>query len=70
MSNDGMYMDLLAPAMIMISGWTLQSLLQISSRRGVYLSVFCWIFFWENWLFVYVNSMNCICMLGFDSLGG
>ena len=70
MFNDGMCVDPLAPAMITISERTLQPLLQISSRRGMYLSIFCWIFSWKNRSFVYVNLMNCICKLGSGALGG
>ena len=70
MSNDRMCVDPLALAVLTINGWTLHPLLRISSMRAVYLSIFCWIFSWENRSFVYVNSMNCICMLGCGALGG
>ena len=64
MSNDGMCVDPLAATIITINGQTLHPLLRISSMRAMYLSIFCWIFSWENPSFVYVNSMHCILYVG------
>ena len=38
--------------------------------RGVYLLIFCWILSAANRSLVYVNSMNCILMLGSGWRGG
>ena len=51
-------------AVMTIMGETFHPLLLISSRKGMYLLVFCCMCIIGNLSFVYVNSMNCIMYLG------
>ena len=68
-SNDGIWMEPQTPAVMTIMGETFHPLLLISSRRGMYLLIFCSMCSIGNLSFVYVNSMNYIVYLGLGSVG-
>ena len=67
---NGLYVVLLAPAVITIRSGAFQPLFHISSSNGAYFLVFFSIFLCENLSLVYVNSMNCIMMCGTGCIGG
>ena len=60
----------LAPAVITISGSTIQPLLMISLMRGWYFSIFLSIVSGENLSLQYVNSINCTFKLMLGDVGG
>ena len=60
----------LAPAVRMSIGGVVQPSCRSSFIRGVYLLIFCWTLSVEKRSLVYVNSMNCIVMLGSGWRGG
>ena len=60
----GICMVFLASAVIIMIGGTCQPLLRISLRRDVYFMVLRWILSIAKQSFMYVNSMNCIFILG------
>ena len=66
-SNDGMWVEPLTLAIMIIRGETFHLLVLISSMSRVYLFILCCMRFSKNLSFVYVNSINCIVHLGSGS---
>ena len=64
------FMVALAPAVITINGSTFHPNELISSGRGSYLFILCVVVSGANRSLQYVNSINCIVMVGSGIIGG